>query len=54
MIELINSTDEWYAWGMVGKPEDVGKTINGVEVKGTDANLQEIKELCDNAVIGID
>ena len=27
--------------------------INGVEVKGTDENLQELKQSCSNAVIGI-
>ena len=53
VIELIKSTGEWYAWGMVGKPNDIGKKINGIEVKGTDENLQELKQSCSNAVIGI-
>ena len=52
LIELIESAAEWRIHGLVGLPEQVGGTVLGYRVIGTDADFPALRAECPAAVLG--
>ena len=53
LIELIESADEWRIHGLVGLPEQVGRSVLGYPVIGCDADLPALREEYLAAVLAI-
>ena len=53
LIDLIETIGLWNIHGLVGQPEDIGKEILGYSVVGTDAQLGDLRQQCDSAVLAV-
>ena len=53
IIDIVESTSEWSLVGLIGQPDEVGKSVCGYQVLGTDSLLPELRETCSHAFIAI-
>jgi sugar O-acyltransferase (sialic acid O-acetyltransferase NeuD family) len=53
LIDLIESIGQWYIHGLVGLPEQVGSSVLGYPVIGSDADLPSLFVSCRAAVLAI-
>jgi sugar O-acyltransferase (sialic acid O-acetyltransferase NeuD family) len=53
LIDLIESTGQWHIHGMVGLPEQVGSSVLGYPVIGSDADMPLLRDSCPAAVLAI-
>jgi sugar O-acyltransferase (sialic acid O-acetyltransferase NeuD family) len=53
LIDLIEAEGQWCIHGLVGLPEQVGATVLGCPVIGTDADLPSLRVACTAAVLAI-
>lgn len=53
LIELIESAERWRIHGLVGLPQQVGSSVFGYSVIGSDADLPDLFEECSSAVLAI-
>lgn len=53
LIDLIETTRQWQIHGLVGLPEQMGSQVLGYSVVGTDAQLKELRQQCDYAVLAV-
>ena len=53
LIELIESAADWWIHGLVGLPEQVGSSLLGYPVLGSDADLPALRAECPAAVLAI-
>ena len=53
LIELIESSADWWIHGLVGLPEQVGSSLLGYPVLGCDADLPALRAECSAAVLAI-
>ena len=53
LIELIESAADWWIYGLVGLPEQVGSSLLGYPVLGCDADLPALRAECPAAVLAI-
>jgi sugar O-acyltransferase (sialic acid O-acetyltransferase NeuD family) len=53
LFDLIESIHQWQIHGLVGLPEQVGSSVLGYPVIGTDADLASLREACPAAVLAI-
>jgi sugar O-acyltransferase (sialic acid O-acetyltransferase NeuD family) len=53
LIDLIESTGQWHIHGLVGLPEQIGSSVLGYPVTGSDADLLSLREVCSAAVLAI-
>jgi sugar O-acyltransferase (sialic acid O-acetyltransferase NeuD family) len=52
-IQLIESSGEFSILGLIGSAEEVGASVLGYRVLGTDADLQNLRQHCQHAVVAI-
>lgn len=53
LIELIESAADWRIHGLVGLPQQVGSSVLGYSVIGSDEDLPALFEECSAAVLAI-
>jgi len=53
LIDLIEAEGQWRIHGLVGLPGQVGASVLGYPVIGTDADLQNLRDACSSAVLAI-
>ena len=53
LIDLIESTGQWHIHGLVGLPEQVGSSVLGYPVIGSDADLASLRAASPAAVLAI-
>jgi sugar O-acyltransferase (sialic acid O-acetyltransferase NeuD family) len=53
LVDLIESTGQWCIHGLVGLPEQVGSSVLGYPVIGSDGDLPSLRETCSAAVLAI-
>jgi sugar O-acyltransferase (sialic acid O-acetyltransferase NeuD family) len=53
LIDLIESTGQWHIHGLLGFPEQVGSSVLGYPVIGSDADLPSLRGACPAAVLAI-
>tara|TARA_B100000674_G_C37981726_1_gene982828 strand:- start:2681 stop:3280 length:600 start_codon:yes stop_codon:yes gene_type:complete len=53
LIELIETTSDWQIFGLVGLPEQVGRTVFGYSVLCCDQDLPAMIAECSSAVLAI-
>ena len=53
VIDIIETSKDWNIEGLIGQPEEVGKTILGYEVIGTDSDLEQIRSKVPFAILAI-
>lgn len=53
LIDLIESSPDWHIYGLVGLPEQVGRSLLGYQVIGSDADLPALRTECPAAVLAI-
>jgi sugar O-acyltransferase (sialic acid O-acetyltransferase NeuD family) len=53
VIDLIESIGQWRIHGLMGLPEQVGSSVLGYSVIGSDADLPSLREYCPAAVLAI-
>ena len=53
VIDIVESTNDWKIYGLIGKNDEIGKKILGYKVLGNDTKLNSLKENCKHAIIAI-
>ena len=53
LIDLIETIDQWRIHGLVGLPDQVGGSVLGYPVIGTDVDLPSLRKACPSAVLAI-
>jgi sugar O-acyltransferase (sialic acid O-acetyltransferase NeuD family) len=53
LIDVIEAGGQWRIHGLVGLPEQVGSSVLGFPVIGSDAELPELRQHCEAAVLAI-
>jgi hypothetical protein len=53
LIDLIETEGQWRIHGLVGLPEQMGATVLGYPVIGTDADLPNLRAACPAAVLAV-
>lgn len=53
LIELIESASDWRIHGLVGVLDEVGSSVLGYPVIGSDADLPALRAVCPSAVVAI-
>ena len=53
LIDLIEEEGRWRIHGLVGQPEEEGRTVLGYPVIGTDADLRSLLDSCPSAILAI-
>jgi sugar O-acyltransferase (sialic acid O-acetyltransferase NeuD family) len=53
LIDLIESSGQWHIHGLLGLPEQIGTSVLGYPVIGSDADLPLLLEACPAAVLAL-
>ena len=53
IIDIVESSNDWKIYGLVGIQREIGKNILGYKVIGTDEDLHNIYSNCNNAIIAL-
>jgi len=53
LIDLVETEGQWRIQGLLGLPEQVGTSVMGYPVIGTDADLRSLRTTCPAAVLAI-
>ena len=53
IIDIVESTSDWSLIGLIGQADEVGNSVCGYQVLGTDSLLPELRESCGYAFIAI-
>ena len=53
LIDLVETVGLWRIQGLLGLPEQVGTSVMGYQVIGTDADLRSLRTTCPAAVLAI-
>ena len=53
LIDLVETEGQWRIQGLLGLPEQVGTSVMGYRVIGTDADLRSLRTTCPAAVLAI-
>ena len=53
LIDLVETEGQWRIQGLLGLPEQVGTSVMGYPVIGTDADLSSLRTTCPAAVLAI-
>ena len=53
LIDLVETSNVWTIHGLIGLPEEVGATVLGYHVIGTDADLPQLRRFCSHAVLAV-
>ena len=53
LIDLVETEGQWRIQGLLGVPEQVGASVMGYPVIGTDADLRSLRTTCPAAVLAI-
>ena len=53
LIDLVETEGQWRIQGLLGLPEQVGTSVMGYQVIGTDADLGSLRDTCPSAVLAI-
>ena len=53
LIDLVETEGHWHIYGLLGLPDQVGNSVMGYPVIGTDGDLRSLRETCTAAVLAI-
>jgi len=53
VIDVIESSRNWNIEGLIGQPQEIGKTVLGYKIIGTDADLKKIRSRVPYAILAI-
>ena len=53
LIDVVQSSDRWHVLGLVGLAEQVGTTVLGYPVLGSDQDLGSLRQQCNHALLAI-
>ena len=53
IIDLVEENINWEIFGLIGLKHEVGSSILGYEVIGSDSDLKDLKNICPNAFLSI-
>lgn len=53
VIDIVENTLEWSIFGLIGLPEQVGHSVQGYSVVGSDKDLSDIRAHCHHAFLAL-
>tara|TARA_B100000073_G_C23737667_1_gene572758 strand:- start:3067 stop:3678 length:612 start_codon:yes stop_codon:yes gene_type:complete len=53
LIDVVESSEDWHVFGLVGKTEQIGEEVLGYQVLGCDQDLSTLQQQCDHAMLAV-
>lgn len=53
LVDVVESSDRWEVFGLVGLPEQIGQQVLGYPILGSDHDLPFLRNKCSHAVLAV-